>query len=146
MSCLFVCFFFFKQKTAYEMRISDWSSDVCSSDLRDDGFLGHVGPIWERVDEEGVTLAFQATQKHANLRGVVHGGMLMTLADRLLGMHGRMRNENRSQATVQLDVHFFVTVRIGDVVTGRRTEEHRSETPVTNAHFVCRLLLGKKNT
>src|SRR3546814_9503209 len=44
--CVFVCcscinrgvsislfFFFFKQKTAYEMRISDWSSDVCSSDL-----------------------------------------------------------------------------------------------------------------
>src|SRR3546814_7852056 len=29
-------FFFFKQKTAYEMRISDWSSDVCSSDLRGD--------------------------------------------------------------------------------------------------------------
>src|SRR3546814_376999 len=29
-----VIFFFFKQKTAYEMRISDWSSDVCSSDLR----------------------------------------------------------------------------------------------------------------
>src|SRR3546814_1074336 len=27
------CCFFFKQKTAYEMRISDWSSDVCSSDL-----------------------------------------------------------------------------------------------------------------
>src|SRR3546814_10580464 len=41
MQCLFLlrawlfadCFFFFKQKTAYEMRISDWSSDVCSSDL-----------------------------------------------------------------------------------------------------------------
>src|SRR3546814_16583601 len=31
MMCLF---FFFKQKTAYEMRISDWSSDVCSSDLQ----------------------------------------------------------------------------------------------------------------
>src|SRR3546814_10246449 len=30
---LYFCFFFFKQKTAYEMRISDWSSDVCSSDL-----------------------------------------------------------------------------------------------------------------
>src|SRR3546814_7225430 len=29
-----VLFFFFKQKTAYEMRISDWSSDVCSSDLQ----------------------------------------------------------------------------------------------------------------
>src|SRR3546814_21174766 len=31
--CVFVVFFFFKQKTAYELRISDWSSDVCSSDL-----------------------------------------------------------------------------------------------------------------
>src|SRR3546814_5989907 len=31
--CVVLCFFFFKQKTAYEMRISDWSSDVCSSDL-----------------------------------------------------------------------------------------------------------------
>src|SRR3546814_9577455 len=30
-----IIFFFFKQKTAYEMRISDWSSDVCSSDLED---------------------------------------------------------------------------------------------------------------
>src|SRR3546814_6475497 len=30
---MWVCVFFFKQKTAYEMRISDWSSDVCSSDL-----------------------------------------------------------------------------------------------------------------
>src|SRR3546814_9898010 len=30
---LLLSFFFFKQKTAYEMRISDWSSDVCSSDL-----------------------------------------------------------------------------------------------------------------
>src|SRR3546814_1105986 len=31
--CITFCIFFFKQKTAYEMRISDWSSDVCSSDL-----------------------------------------------------------------------------------------------------------------
>src|SRR3546814_1348162 len=31
---MYFVFFFFKQKTAYEMRISDWSSDVCSSDLR----------------------------------------------------------------------------------------------------------------
>src|SRR3546814_1130007 len=32
---MYLCIFFFKQKTAYEMRISDWSSDVCSSDLDD---------------------------------------------------------------------------------------------------------------
>src|SRR3546814_1699563 len=47
-------FFFFKQKTAYEMRISDWSSDVCSSDLfeseqQDDGV--EVQP--EHDDDQG---------------------------------------------------------------------------------------------
>src|SRR3546814_15323 len=39
-----ICFFFFKQKTAYEMRISDWSSDVCSSDLIDDAVTLHQHP------------------------------------------------------------------------------------------------------
>src|SRR3546814_2959390 len=34
-------FFFFKQKTAYELRISDWSSDVCSSDLRQEVVADH---------------------------------------------------------------------------------------------------------
>src|SRR3546814_5712177 len=38
------CFFFFKQKTAYELRISDWSSDVCSSDLL--GALGILVVLW----------------------------------------------------------------------------------------------------
>src|SRR3546814_10379684 len=44
---MFVCFvFFFKQKTAYEMRISDWSSDVCSSDLSRGGF--RIEPfVWQ---------------------------------------------------------------------------------------------------
>src|SRR3546814_6563226 len=37
-------FFFFKQKTAYEMRISDWSSDVCSSDLDHAGQRDHDQP------------------------------------------------------------------------------------------------------
>src|SRR3546814_7326215 len=40
---VFTCsifFFFFKQKTAYEMRISDWSSDVCSSDLHPARLVG----------------------------------------------------------------------------------------------------------
>src|SRR3546814_18438627 len=45
-------FFFFKQKTAYEMRISDWSSDVCSSDLDRGG-----------VREQRDALAFERSQK-----------------------------------------------------------------------------------
>src|SRR3546814_3451601 len=42
--CLVSCenFFFFKQKTADEVRISDWSSDVCSSDLRGRGLRRHL--------------------------------------------------------------------------------------------------------
>src|SRR3546814_5704352 len=42
-SYLFRFFFFFKQKTAYEMRISDWSSDVCSSDLHGGAGLQREG-------------------------------------------------------------------------------------------------------
>src|SRR3546814_9458328 len=47
-----VMFFFFKQKTAYEMRISDWSSDVCSSDLLDR--KGDVG-LCDFEQENGLT-------------------------------------------------------------------------------------------
>src|SRR3546814_11606765 len=39
-------FFFFKQKTAYELRISDWSSDVCSSDLQSEA----IGTLVQRID------------------------------------------------------------------------------------------------
>src|SRR3546814_799507 len=47
-----LCFFFFKQKTAYEMRISDWSSDVCSSDL-----IGEKGqPALRGVDHRAIAL------------------------------------------------------------------------------------------
>src|SRR3546814_5047118 len=46
--CVLSMFFFFKQKTAYEMRISDWSSDVCSSDL--------VRHRTETLDARGVIL------------------------------------------------------------------------------------------
>src|SRR3546814_4241889 len=54
--------FFFKQKTAYEMRISDWSSDVCSSDLIHEGMMSGAmrmvprsdafGPCFRRVEAQ----------------------------------------------------------------------------------------------
>src|SRR3546814_8611513 len=50
---MFFFFFFFKHKTAYEMRISDWSSDVCSSDLQQGpGCLEPLGVLVEhRIDD-----------------------------------------------------------------------------------------------
>src|SRR3546814_5530737 len=55
-------FFFFKQKTAYEMRISDWSSDVCSSDLlHRSGGAGDRQPVSAR-GETDAELLFYAQQ------------------------------------------------------------------------------------
>src|SRR3546814_3346783 len=64
-----VCFFFFKQKTAYEMRISDWSSDVCSSDLyetRIDDLISYDSSIFlpNNIDQariRGVELTVDTT-------------------------------------------------------------------------------------
>src|SRR3546814_7138241 len=63
-------FFFFKQKTAYEMRISDWSSDVCSSDLVDDdvdGSLGAASGLPEEL-EHAVARRVSATSRSSGDR------------------------------------------------------------------------------
>src|SRR3546814_7731602 len=52
--------FFFKQKTAYEMRISDWSSDVCSSDLSKLGVF--LDPIADKIMVAAVILMLIATR------------------------------------------------------------------------------------
>src|SRR3546814_4731871 len=56
----FFCIFFFKQKTAYEMRISDWSSDVCSSDLLG---LDHEAQHWEKIRKEFPDFALSEDQE-----------------------------------------------------------------------------------
>src|SRR3546814_13630306 len=53
-------FFFFKQKTAYEMRISDWSSDVCSSDL----FRKYAEPALEQINDCG-TMRWRTNNRFA---------------------------------------------------------------------------------
>src|SRR3546814_15679664 len=65
-----ILFFFFKQKTAYEMRISDWSSDVCSSDLMIALDTDHVAPL--QMDAAQLVLAElagQAGKQHPEQRG-----------------------------------------------------------------------------
>src|SRR3546814_10287421 len=60
-ACLF---FFFKQKTAYEMRISDWSSDVCSSDLGDVGW--YVSRIADVNQADRVAAAIDALSQNSD--------------------------------------------------------------------------------
>src|SRR3546814_6380516 len=89
---LIIFIFFFKQKTAYEMRISDWSSDVCSSDLHD-GFTHPPAPFAGLLQAETQRgdhhLAF-AIDRHLiglprnQTSGVTHGlgDQYLPLADR----------------------------------------------------------------
>ena len=84
-----------------------------------EGFVGLVGPFWMRRSGDGYVYAFMAEPKHHNRRGVVQGGMLMTFADRAMGMTCWYANDRQPQATVQLDVHFIDAVRIGEFVEAR---------------------------
>src|SRR3546814_5902274 len=61
--------FFFKQKTAYEMRISDWSSDVCSSDLIDDGMRAWQSRALNQEDK-GIVEAIQARRDYVDRHGL----------------------------------------------------------------------------
>src|SRR3546814_4450090 len=72
-----IIFFFFKQKTAYELRISDWSSDVCSSDLAFDCRLWKIvddGGQSSRRNREGLVVPIVGIEGHyAALQLVISG-------------------------------------------------------------------------
>src|SRR3546814_9601138 len=115
--------FFFKQKTAYEMRISDWSSDVCSSDL----FLESAGP--GDVVEHGVVgiqslhavdlgaeVAPAGCRRDRRLRGAA--GQALAVDQVELQLEGDHRREAK------------VVEPLADPaqhVARRRSEEHTSE-------------------
>src|SRR3546814_5536285 len=71
---MFLCFFF-KQKTAYEMRISDWSSDVCSSDLH--GYIEESG-MSQYVRDARITMIYEGA----------NGVQAMDLVGRKLAQNG----------------------------------------------------------
>src|SRR3546814_3109202 len=71
--------FFFKQKTAYEMRISDWSSDVCSSDLP------RYAQIGVRAHEIGFICQHRKARCAACLIGAGVGGRIEIDANQPLG-------------------------------------------------------------
>jgi acyl-coenzyme A thioesterase PaaI-like protein len=107
----------------------------------DEGFIGLVGPFWRRAVGDGFAYAFVAQDKHHNRRGVVQGGMLMTFADRSMGMTCWYANGQRPQATVQLDVHFVGPVQIGEFVEAKCRVVRRTRSLV---FMVSELVVGDR--
>ncbi|MCJ2013845.1 PaaI family thioesterase [Methylobacterium sp. J-076] len=117
--------------------------------VEDEGFIATVGPLYVR---EGI-YAFRAGQKHANLIGVVHGGMLMSFADRALGVTAMAAADGASCVTIQLEMKFLDAGRMGDWLTCRsivvkrtgslvfmRGEVHDGERLVASADGVWKIL------
>src|SRR3546814_13473288 len=100
----FILFFFFKQKTAYEMRISDWSSDVCSSDLnhKAGGFVDSLSRAWRdrpphppaSPSEAGPVQRRAPVRRRAGSPPQTHGRRLGGAA----GVRGR-RNTHKGEST-----------------------------------------------
>src|SRR3546814_3856455 len=100
-------FFFFKQKTAYEMRISDWSSDVCSSDLdarTDAGWQlelvqrGDDPDDWKPMKTVGQGVREIRIREASGAFRVIY---LATLEDRVLVLHAFQK---KTQATAKKDL------------------------------------------
>src|SRR3546814_1689657 len=129
-------FFFFKQKTAYEMRISDWSSDVCSSDLSRRSFRVSADV---RHQQTRTQLAAHPLPVETGL-GVETGKVLEVQA---LAIRRELRRADVLQ--VQQVVDLIRASRI-DRARCRQQQIGRAHvcTPVNTAHIVCRILLEKK--
>src|SRR3546814_6304642 len=137
---VFSCIFCFKQTTAYEMRISDWSSDVCSSDLHAQTAQRAGRPVPLHADRE---------QSDAH-----HGGLYLRSIDcarrlRALQGHHRARRKPRPHLALVPAPPPPAALRRRSSLLGRgrafrQDRKSTRRTPVTNAHLVCRLLLEKK--
>src|SRR3546814_1904384 len=89
----FFIFFFFKQKTAYEMRISDWSSDVCSSDL-----------LGDTVIREATTMRRQVDHHLARARAVGRRGAAHSRAEVWASLEAVERAVQRLYPEVRIDM------------------------------------------
>jgi acyl-coenzyme A thioesterase PaaI-like protein len=87
--------------------------------LTDEGFGGLVGPFVKKTDAGGLRFGFPTFDKHRNHRGVLQGGALVTFADRALGITVRAMAQVQRTATMQLNVQFIATVKIGEFVETR---------------------------
>lgn len=98
--------------------------------LPDRGFIDLVGPLWIREQSGGRSYGFLAEPKHVNRIGVVQGGMLMTFADRAMGLSAWEAMAQRPCVTVQFDAQFVTSARIGEFVEAQCEVVRRARTLV----------------
>ena len=84
--------------------------------LPERGFPQVVGSFFSKKFEAGYRFGFVAEPRHANVGGVVHGGMLMTFMDDLLGASVWFAVKQRPVSTIQLNNRFISPARPGDFV------------------------------
>ncbi len=105
------------------MRESEFSPPPGFTPIDHSRFCATIGPIFERRDSDAaadaeVHRAFRAEERHTNAGGVVHGGMLSTFADVLLGQ-AAWQAARKPLVTVRLVNDFIAPARPGDWVEGR---------------------------
>jgi acyl-coenzyme A thioesterase 13 len=80
-------------------------------------FTGLVGPFYERRRGDDVSLGLRIEKRHANRRGICHGGLLATLADSALGYAmGAKTGGKFSLVTASLTIDYVGSARVGDWV------------------------------
>lgn len=88
--------------------------------FEDPGFVALTGPVyWREADgaKDGAKdFAFRTEEKHVNLVGIVHGGMLVTFADRALSICARDAVGGAGCVTIEMNVQFVGAAKIGDVI------------------------------
>lgn len=82
-------------------------------------FTNHVGPILRREVDGWPEFAMRTDARHANMRGIVHGGALMTFLDLVLGATVFEHSGGKPNVTVQMDTRFMSAAELGTLLVGR---------------------------
>lgn len=82
-------------------------------------FPEHIGPFYFKRDGDNFSYAFKALPHHANANGVVHGGMLVTFLDEILGLKVWRAIGKKGCATISLNSNFVAAVKPGDWVESK---------------------------
>jgi uncharacterized protein (TIGR00369 family) len=81
-----------------------------------DPFELFVGPVFERGDPPSRTFALPVDERHVNMRGIIHGGMLMTFADAAIGQAVWDFTDHAPSVTLNMQSQFLKPARAGDLI------------------------------